>query len=457
MTGLCYNDIKVCKNDAKKCFNNKKKKQTSKTLWHEVGIKYGGIVREMLMKGTCLKILPGLLVCLLAAGCGQKAEQPVENVQQYITLRAGAAEILYDMQTDTDTEGETKIRTDEQAFKEREFKARFEAIERTEDIGANGYEILEEQIFPIMAESFGRGECTFIPAMEKEYNRLAVFVADAEGNVLFKTNQLETNNRIPGQLKQVTRKLSAVTFSDLNRDGKTDIVLITKCVNDRGEYAGKPYKVGDVLFQGEGTFYRDWRISDKINRFDMNRSVNSIIAFVRDGQSTEFLYTATTLDELLRNGFTVIEEQDYSRRFEKLGKLQVVPGTYNISEYDVFMIYLVDEKGNIVWSFQPMGSYDNLYTLRGITGKDVDGDGMKDLVVLARYTYEGEDGELLIQTECAIYYQRTGGFDVDTEFGRKYKCNEEDTMEGLIPKIRAYWGWQVEETEETNEDGEEEN
>ena len=56
-----------------------------------------------------------------------------------------------------------------------------------------------------------------------------------------------------------------------------------------------------------------------------------------------------------------------------------------------------------------------------------------------------------------LFRSRTGGFDVDTEFSRKYKCNEEDTMEGLIPKIRAYWGWQVEETEETNEDGEEEN
>lgn len=408
------------------------------------------------MKGTYMKILSGLLICLLISGCGQREEQKEEKLQEYIMLRAGAAEALYDMQNDKGTETETEAQIEEQVLKEQEYQARFDAILRVEDIEANEYDIMEEQIFPIVAESFGMEECTFIPAMEKSCNRLAVFLADGEGNILFKTNQLETNNRIPGQLKQVTRDLSAVTFSDLDRDGKTDIVLITRCVNDRGEYAGKPYKVGDVLFQGEKTFYRDWRISDKINRFDMNRSVNSIIAFVRDGQSTEFLYTATTLDELLKNGFTVIEEQDYARRFEKLGKLQVVPGTFRISEYDIFMIYLIDEKGDIVWSFQPMGSHDNLYTLRGITGKDVDGDGMKDLVVLARYTYEGENGELLIQTECAIYYQRTGGFDVDTEFSRKYKCNEEDTMEALIPKIRAYWGWQV-EPDETGDAGEEEN
>lgn len=398
------------------------------------------------MQGYYGKLLFGIGICLIAAGCGQEEPALYEIIPEQVDF----------VQEEDVSENDMSALLELQAMEE-EYQVRFDGISLTEDIEPAGYDIMEEQIFPIPAESFGEGEYTFIPAMEKEYHRLAVFVADADGEILFKTNQLETNNRIPGQLKQPVRALSAVNFSDLDRDGKTDIILITRCVNDRGDYAGKPYKVGDVLFQGDGTYYRDWRISDKLNRFDMNRSVNSIIAFVRDKRSTEFLYTASTLDELLEKGFTIIEEQDYARRFEKLGKLQVVPGTYHISEYDIFMIYLVNEQGDIVWSFQPMGSYDNLYTLRGIMGKDVDGDGMKDLVVLARYTYEGEGGELLIKTECAIYYQRTGGFDVDTGFSESYQCNEEDTMEGLIPKIRAYWGWQVEETEDEKENGEEEN
>lgn len=392
------------------------------------------------------EVLLGIGICLIVSGCGQKNPVPEEIVLEQVEF------VQEESVSDNDMSGLLELQELEE-----EYQTRFDRITLVGDIEQMGYSIMEEQIFPISAESFGEGEYTFIPAMEKEYHRLAVFVADEAGNILFKTNQLETNNRIPGQLKQPVRALSAVNFSDLDRDGKTDIILITRCVNDRGDYAGKPYKVGDVLFQGDGTYYRDWRISDKLNRFDMNRSVNSIIAFVRDKKSTEFLYTATTLDELLEKGFTIIEEQDYARRFEKLGKLQVVPGTYHISEYDIFMIYLINEQGDIVWSFQPMGSYDNLYTLRGITGKDVDGDGMKDLVVLARYTYEGENGELLIKTECAIYYQRTGGFDVDTGFSRSYQCNEEDTMEALIPKIRAYWGWQAEETEDTGENREEEN
>lgn len=388
---------------------------------------------------TALFVIIG---CVLLTGCKGQETQAEEGVSSAAVPAATVSEAAIDLQQEE---------TDEEELEEIEaYRARFDGIGRVEEIGENGYRILEEQTFPVIMESFGQEECTFLAAMEKQYHRLAIFLADSEGNILFKTNQLETNNRVPGQLEQPTRSVAAVKFADLNRDGLTDIVLITGCVNGSGEYAGKDYKVGDVLFQGERTFYRDWRISDKINRFDMNKSVNCIISYVRDGQSTEFLYTSKTLDELLENGFSIIEEQHYTRRFEKLGKIQVVPGTYHMSEYDIFMIYLIDEQGNIVWCFQPMGSYDNLYSLRGIVGKDVDGDGMKDLIVLARYSYEGKDGELLIETACSIYYQRTGGFDIDTGFTESYQCTQEDTMEDLIPKIRAYWGWQVEEEEESD-------
>lgn len=326
-----------------------------------------------------------------------------------------------------------------------EYQERFEAITHRNEIEASGYVIDETQVFPILLESFGEAEVLFVPAMDSKYHRLALFLTDEAGNVLYKYNQFETNYVCLGQMEQPTQSIASVSFQDVNNDGFTDIILITKCVNASGEYAGKTYKVGDVLFQGDGEFYRDWRISDKINRFSMNKNASCIISFVRDGCSVEFLYTATTLEELLENGFTIIEEQCYTRNFEKLGRLKTVPGIFRISEYNIFMIYLVDENGDIVWSFQPMEDYDNLYSLKGSTGKDVDGDGMKDLVVLARYSYEDAEGNLAIVNDCSIYYQRTGGFDIDKEFQKYYTCTEEDTLEALVAKIREYWGWKVEE------------
>lgn len=326
-----------------------------------------------------------------------------------------------------------------------EYEARFAAIETVSDIEEQGFSVIEEQVFQEIFESFGEEPLTFMAALDETYNRLAVFLADAEGNIVYKRNQLETNNLVWGEMVQNTKEIAAVSFVDLNFDDKKDIILITKCMNDTGEYADKLYKIGDVLFQSDKGFYRDYRVSDKINRFGMNKSAKCIVSFVRDGQSAEFLYSATTQDELEENGFDIIEEQYYWREFEKLGRLRVVPGIFNMGDYDVFMIYLVNEQGNIVWSFQPMGEYDNLYSLRGITGKDVDGDGMKDLVVLARYSYESPEGELLVESACSIYYQRTGGFDIDTDFVESFQCTEEHTLEAVVKEIRAYWGWQSEE------------
>ncbi|MCM1037928.1 MAG: VCBS repeat-containing protein [Ruminococcus sp.] len=325
-----------------------------------------------------------------------------------------------------------------------EYMARLKAIEYRADIMANGFEIVEDQIFPI--EITGYGEVSMIPAFDKKYHRLALFFVDEKNTVIYGTDQLETNSRVLGAMKQPDCDIAAVSFRDLDKDGRMDIILITSCVGTEESSAGKTYKVGDVLFQSrqQAGFYRDYRISEKINRFGMNKNAEVITAFVRDGRSTEFLYTATTLNELLAKGFYIISEQCYFRTFEKLGRLQVVPGTYRISNSDIFMIYLVNEQGDIISSLQPMGDYDNLYALKGINCRDIDGDGLKDIVILARYSYEGEEGELVVVPDYSIYYQRTGGFSVDTDIKDRYRCGDEDTMELLIEKARAYWGWKSE-------------
>lgn len=320
-----------------------------------------------------------------------------------------------------------------------EYQGRLQGITRREEIGGSGFTVIEDQIFPLETDCYG--EILLVPAMEERYQRLALFFTKEDGNVVYRTDQLAANNWNVGALEQPVVEIGAVSFQDLNRDGRMDIVLIVSCRNKTGVYAGREYKVGDVLFQGEEGFYRDYRLSDKINRFGMNKSAESIVAYVRDGRSAEFLYTASTKAELLRNGFVITKEQDYFRQFEKLGYLEVMPGSYTVAEFSIFMIYLVDEQGNIVWSFQPMGDYDNLYALKGITCRDIDGDGMKDLLVFARYSYEGSLDEVVIESDYQIYYQRTSGFETDTEVKRKIRCSEEDTVAELVDRARAYWGW----------------
>ena len=357
-----------------------------------------------------------------------------------------------------------------------EYTKCFNAINTLDDIKAQGYEIVEKHVFdiPLVTKStevdedgaFLDTEVTrpvdinkisdedavvlqsvptvrFVTAIDKKYHRAAVFLADKDGTIVFKTNTLECNYTVRGKLEQPIVDMVSVAFADMNHDGLMDIILIAGCVNDSGSYAGELYKIGEVLFQKKDTisFYGDWRINDKLNRFGMNKSAKCIISFVRDGNSTEFLYTATTEQELMDNGFRVFEEQSYWRTYEKLGKLKVLPGVFSMADYDILMIYMINADGNIVWSFQPMGDMDNLYSLKGMSGKDMDGDGMKDLVVWAQYSKEGEHGELLVENRCSVYYQRTGGFDTDTDFVGNYQFTGGDNMEMLLSAIRAYWGW----------------
>ena len=224
------------------------------------------------------------------------------------------------------------------------YQSRLQNIEKITDLEENGFRLLEDQVFAMPLQKVPEDtpeeavdEVWFYAALDKQYHRLAVFLADDNGQILYKTDQLEANYCYPGELRQPIEKLASVSFQDVDNDSDTDIILIAQCHNDRGDYQEKSYKVGDVLFQENGSFYRDYRISDKINRFDMNKNPACILNFVRDGRSTEFLYTAETYGELLSHNFRVIEEQSYTRNFEKLGKMKVVPGVYRMAEYDVFM------------------------------------------------------------------------------------------------------------------------
>ena len=99
----------------------------------------------------------------------------------------------------------------------------------------------------------------------------------------------------------------------------------------------------------DGSFYRDYRISDKINRFGMNKSISFLTSFVRDGYSTEFLYTSNTQQELVDSGFQIVPPYYYPVMFEKTGTaFGWCQGTSPAwRKYTGVMLYLVNEQGYI--------------------------------------------------------------------------------------------------------------
>ena len=58
---------------------------------------------------------------------------------------------------------------------------------------------------------------SFIPAFDRESNRLVLFFARADGTMAYKTDQLETNNRIRGQLRQPDSRVARRVLSGYGR------------------------------------------------------------------------------------------------------------------------------------------------------------------------------------------------------------------------------------------------
>ena len=319
--------------------------------------------------------------------------------------------------------------------------ARFESIETLADAKENGYEISDGTYATGAFKAAGVSECTMYPAVHKEFGRAALFFADKRGSVLFKTEALECNNFLKDSLHQPNVVIAATAVRDLNGDGLPDIIVVSRCFD-----GGNRFKIGDVLFQGGGIFYRDWRISDKINRFSMNKDIDMITAFVRDGQSTEFLYRAKTLDELTDHGFVPMVYQSFEANFEKFGAVQVVSGTYQIGGHHIFILYLVDGDGQVVWNFQSMRDYDNFSHMTGISFKDVDGDGWADLSVLAKYYSLDDNNKTYGATDFSIYYQRDGYFFEDRDFHASFvrEITGNETMDDIVQAARKYWGWRME-------------
>jgi len=276
------------------------------------------------------------------------------------------------------------------------------------DIEENGFRIFQEHVFSIEHAVFGNVE--FIPAIHSEYNRLAFFLTDDDGSVVFAMDDFLCNRWHEGKIKQAVQDVIAFAYRDLDDDGRSDIIMITSRKNDSGFYMDRTYNIGDVLFQNELGFYRDPRISDKLNRFDMNKNVYAITTFVRDGSSTEFLFASKTLDELMAHGFHKIEHKSFTEHFEKFGVVDIVSGFYNMAGQNYLIVYIVDANGRILWNFQPMNYYVNFYSITEISLKDIDGDGNKDFTITARYVTYDEEELSYIQEATNSYYQRAGYF-----------------------------------------------
>lgn len=112
-----------------------------------------------------------------------------------------------------------------------EYQGRLNGITRRAQIADSGFRVIEDQIFPLETDCYGRS-CWCQPW--KSGIRGWHFFTKEDGTVVYRTDQLAANSWNVGTLKQPVEEIGAVSFQDLNRDGRLDIVLIVSCRNRTG-------------------------------------------------------------------------------------------------------------------------------------------------------------------------------------------------------------------------------
>lgn len=76
---------------------------------------------------------------------------------------------------------------------------RFQAIENQSGLADGGFLVVEDQIFPLEPDE--EDSILMVPAFDEKYNRLALFIVDGDGQILYRTEQLETNYCVRGRMR----------------------------------------------------------------------------------------------------------------------------------------------------------------------------------------------------------------------------------------------------------------
>ena len=107
------------------------------------------------------------------------------------------------------------------------YRERFDRIEKIGDLENQGFRLLEDQIFAMPLQKLPEeavdtteepgNEVWFYAALDTRYHRLAVFIADASGQILYKTDQLEANYCYPGEMRQGCELEVTTDYNDVGK------------------------------------------------------------------------------------------------------------------------------------------------------------------------------------------------------------------------------------------------
>lgn len=139
-----------------------------------------------------------------------------------------------------------------------------------------GFSIIRDQSFRVNLDN--KGEVYFI-AGEGEgdfsLNSLYLYLADDNSNILYEFPSFYGNG-------SMLSEVAAVSFRDVNQDGRKDVIVIAKYMTGVGPDGAKDFPVADIYFQTEDGFVSIPELADRINSSAHNESIDSVLDYVKD-------------------------------------------------------------------------------------------------------------------------------------------------------------------------------
>lgn len=135
----------------------------------------------------------------------------------------------------------------------------------------NGLTVFEEQSFWVDLENWGKVKFISGWYLEESKRVLKMGLIDHDQNILYKFSDLLEDT--PWNLY----KVRAISFNDINRDGKKDIIVIAEYVTGAGPTGATPFPVAGIYFQKDKEFVRVQKLDEQITDFE---SIDMILKFV---------------------------------------------------------------------------------------------------------------------------------------------------------------------------------
>jgi hypothetical protein len=115
--------------------------------------------------------------------------------------------------------------------------------------------------------------------------------------------------------------------------------------------------------------------------------------------------------DLKSKGFSLIEDHSFLVALEHWGKVKFLSCEQNPESTAKLAFFLSDAKGKIICSLPDFyGNHWTFYEMKAVSFKDINKDGIKDIIVIADcVTGVGNEGAVPFSV-CAIYFQFEKGF-----------------------------------------------